>query len=274
MKVTVENNHIEGTSGIYVYQYVGNHTAAQTVTVQRNIVKNIDGRVADGAGGWLIGAPDSENYRQFFQINGVHGLSGAQIAWNQIINEPNQSRVEENINIHDTTGLPGDPIRIHNNYIQGAFPSDGLDALVSTGGGIMVSDNGSSYIHAHDNQIVNSGHVGMIITSGHDNAIYNNRIISSGLDPDGLPQVYSNVGAAIWNFNNEVTFTNNVGYGNVIGWVSADGTRNDFWVPDAAAWYNNVELPDPVTRVVEADEYVLWKQKLQGNGIALGPTQY
>lgn len=99
----------------------------------------------------------------------------------------------------------------------------------------MVSDNGSSYIHAHDNQIVNSGHVGIIITSGHDNAIYNNRIISSGLDPEGLPQVYSNVGVAIWNYNKEPTFLNNVGYGNVIGWVSADGTRNDFWMPDASA---------------------------------------
>src|SRR5205823_2765173 len=50
--IVAENNELEGTSGIYVADYLGNHTAAQSVKIFRNVVSNVDGRVSDGKGGW------------------------------------------------------------------------------------------------------------------------------------------------------------------------------------------------------------------------------
>jgi len=34
---------------------------------------------------------------------------------------------------------------------------------------------------------------------------------------------------------------------------------------------NNVSLPDPITAATETSEYVIWQQKLQDNGIGIGP---
>jgi hypothetical protein len=271
--IVVYNNYLQNTAGIYLYNYLGNHTAAQSVKVLRNVALNIDGRVSDGAGGWLNVAADPEHYKQFFQINGVQGLVGAEIAWNQIVNRAGQSRVEENINIHNTTGTARSPIKIHNNYIQGAYPSNAVDAATYTGGGIMLSDNGSSYLRAYGNQIVNIGSIGLIISSGHDNWFYNNRIVSSGLAPNGKPMPYSNVGAAIWNYNAEPTFINNGGYKNVIAWVNGEGVRNDYWMPEAnTVWTGNKLLPDPITKATEAGEWQLWQQSLTKYKVKIGPT--
>ncbi len=270
VKVSATNNYLESTGGIYLYNYMGNHTSGQSVKILRNVAKNIEGRESDGNGGWKAGAPNPDCYRQFFQINGVEGLVGAEVAWNQVINEVGKSRVEENINIHATSGTPKSPFNIHDNYIQGAYPADAIDAIDYTGGGIMLSDNGSSYIRAYRNQIVATGHIGITITSGHDNSFFENRIISSGRLPDGTVNPTSNVGGVIFNFNNESTFSNNKGYGNVIGWVG-NGERNDYWVPGAASWKSNKSVSGAITRKVEAAEWSTWLKKLAKGGVVVGP---
>ena len=107
-----------GTSGIYIYNYKGDHSAGQTVKILNNVANNIDGRFSDGHGGFSVNSEDV----QFFQSNAAHGLSGAEIAWNQVINTPGQSRVEDNISIYDSSGTAGNPIAIHDNFIQVLIP--------------------------------------------------------------------------------------------------------------------------------------------------------
>ena len=270
VNIVATNNYLESTGGIYVSNYLGNRTPGQTVKVIGNVAKNIDGRASNGKGGWLLGSPDSDFYRQFFQINGVKNLAGIEVAWNQVVNELGRSRVEENINIYASSGTPGSPIAIHDNYIQGAFASDSVDARDYTGGGIMVSDNGSCYVQAFNNQIVGVGQQGITISSGHDNSFFNNRIISSGLDPNGVPLPYSNTGAAIWNANNESGFARNSGYNNLIGWVGPKGVRNDSWTPAASRWTGNVAWVGKITPATEAAEWNLWLDKLGKQGVVVG----
>jgi len=266
--VAVSNNYLQGTSGIYLYNYQGNHTKQQTVRVLKNQARNIDGRFSNGNGGFLTG--HGENYFvQFFQINGVQGLVGAEVAWNEVINQPYKSRVEENISIHASGGTALSPFSIHDNYIQGAYPADPVNDLVYRGGGIMMSDNGSSYVRAYRNQIVATTNEGMTISSGHDNAFFNNRILSSGLMPNGAPNLAQNVGAIIWNYNLETTFTNNVGYNNLIGWM-LNGDQNNAYVPDAASWVNNKDYPGVVTQATEAAEYAGWVNKLAKSRVKIG----
>lgn len=267
VNVRLENNYMEGTSGVYLHGYRGNRTANQTVKVLRNSAKNIDGRFSDGRGGFLTG-PDDNYLVQFFQIDGVKSLVGAEVAWNQVINEPYKSFVEDNISIHNTTGTASSPFMIHDNYIKGGYPANAAGGGYS-GGGIMVSDNGSAYIRAFNNQVVSTSNYGIAISSGHDNGFYNNRIVSSGLLPDGRRIASQNVGAYIWNEDAPAPFSNNWGRDNVIGWAQGSG-RNDYWTPDASSWTNPIALPNPVTLATEANEWTIWQGKLGRSAVRVG----
>ncbi|HEX2972892.1 MAG TPA: NPCBM/NEW2 domain-containing protein [Tepidisphaeraceae bacterium] len=270
VNVNVQNNYMEGTSGIYLDSYNGNNTAKQTVRVIGNQAKNIDGRYSDGNGGFLTG-PDDNYYVQFFQINGVKSLVGAEVAWNQVINEPYKSRVEDNISIHNTSGTAASPFLIHDNYIQGGYPADAAGDSSYTGGGIMLSDNGSANVRAYNNQVISTSNYGIAISSGRNNQFYNNRIVSSGYLSDGSRIASQNVGAYIWNQNGESTFSGNSGYNNVVGWAQGSG-RNDAWTPDAAKWTGNTSMSGSITRATEAAEWTLWQNKLASSKVTIGPA--
>src|SRR5207244_2617275 len=129
--------------------------------------KNIDGRASNGHGGYYF-EPD-EDYVQFFQIDGVRSIHNADVGWNQVINEPGKSLVEDNISIYKTSGTPDDPFKIHDNYIDGGYPYNPAGSDEYTGGGIMLSDQGSAFISAYRNQVLDTTNYGMAISSGHDN---------------------------------------------------------------------------------------------------------
>ena len=266
--VVVSNNYLEGTAGIYLARYKGNHTAKQTITVLGNVAKNIDGRMSNGKGGYLNKGND-DDYVQFFQVNGAHHLRGAEVAWNQVTNEPGKSLVEDNINIFDTTGTADSRFVIHDNYIQGAYPIDPAKDRNYTGGGIMVSDVNSSFISAYDNQVIDTTNYGIAISSGHDNEFYDNRIVSAGMLPDGRKIKAQNVGAYIWNQSGKSGFTHNVGHDNVIGWVGSGG-RNDWWTPDAASWNNNQAMSGKVELATVQGEWTIWQNKLAQDGMSVG----
>ena len=84
--IVIEHNYFEQTSGITIYQWGGNGTAQQTLTVRYNSAKNIDGRYRNG-GRYLS---------QFLQQNGVHNLAvqADQTGWRkdrQIVTGPSTS---------------------------------------------------------------------------------------------------------------------------------------------------------------------------------------
>ena len=217
--VVVENSYMEGTSGIYVYDYRGNFSAGETVRVLRNKALNIDGRLSDGRGGFLdfnerTRISDGFTERgfkrvQFLQLNQVRNLPGIEIAWNQVVNEPGKSRVEDNVSIYRSSGTQASPIAIHDNYIQGAYTikpwqSDYSDGVWKykwsyAGGGIMLGDGeGAAFVKAFNNQVVSTTNYGIAIYSGHDMEFFNNRVLSSGLLPDGRTIARQNVGVYIW----------------------------------------------------------------------------
>jgi hypothetical protein len=272
VRAVVENNYMENTAGIYFSRYRGTNRAGQTISVYGNIARNIDGRFSNGDGGWLTSAADQDEYRHFVQLNEVYGIKNVDISWNQVVNLPGESRVQEGISIHESSGTRRSPISIHDNYIYGAFPFGKGDVPDYTGVGILLSDNGSSYVEAFGNQVVSTGPVGIAISSGHDNRFFDNRILSSGRLADGKDIHFSNVGAAIWNFNDEPDFSRNSGYDNELGWVDGRGRRNDAWVPDAQQWYGNDRINGKITLKTEKGEWKLWQQRVAEAGVSLGVT--
>lgn len=263
----VEHSYLEQTSGIYLHQSVD----GATVKVLRNRARNIDGRRSDGQGGF-----SGVHLVQFVQFDKGNNMVDTEVAWNEVINEPFNSFVEDIISIYQTSGRSNDPIRIHNNYFQGAYPTNPATDGYS-GGGIMLGDgrNANRYLHAFDNQVVSTSNYGIAISAGAHNRMYDNRIVSCGYvtDPNGNEVFVAsqNVGAYIWNLHKSSDFSDNSGSNNEIAWMRTPSTRNDWWVPDAASWTGNERMhATPVPCSAEQEEYDRWLAKIDNVGIRVG----
>jgi len=290
--VLVKNCSMNGTSGMNLYNFIGSPSEGDGVRIVRNRAVNIDGRKSDGEGGFLAfdererlsDGHTEQGYErvQFVQLNQVREVSGVVIAWNDVRNRPGKSRVEDNISIYRSSGTEQSPIRIHNNYIHGAYNvKPGRTDYVKggweytwdySGGGIMLGDGeGCGFVRAYQNQVVSTTNYGIAVYAGHDNRVYDNRVISSGLLADGQSIAQQNVGIYIWDGEDAgpAGFYNNHGSGNRVGWVK-DGERNDWWIPDAASFTNNIRMSGSVTLATEATELALWKTKLSKAAVKVG----
>ncbi|ULH17581.1 NPCBM/NEW2 domain-containing protein (plasmid) [Deinococcus sp. KNUC1210] len=285
LNLDVENSYFEGTTGIYARQFKGNASAGQTIKILRNQFRNTDGRQSDGNGGYLA----KWDVVQAVLFNNVQRVPNVEIAWNEIINEPGKSRTEENINFYVSSGTPGSPMRIHDNYIQGAYNLDPVNDSNYPGGGILLGDGlvtdplNSGFTRVYNNQIVGTTNHGIAIDGGTDNQVYNNRMISSGRLSNGQRIAAANVGVYVWDLNGgsklaTPTFSNNRMADNVIGWtrVAANGTtsNNASWLPDCGlkgtVCSNNQDI-GTMTLANEQQEYQSWQAKLSSSNVKIGP---
>ena len=150
-----------------------------------------------------------------------------------------------------------------------------------SGGGIMLGDGDGTtvadacgFVQAYNNQVIDTTNYGIAITAGHDSSFYNNRIISAGVTPDGKPIAAQNVGAAIWDANNDSllsspTWFNDTGSGNQIGWNVGSG-RNDWWVPSATS-FTSTHWPGTITLATQNAEFGVWQAKLKSVAKTIGP---
>jgi Ricin-type beta-trefoil lectin domain len=216
-------------------------------------------------------------------------VPGINIAWNEIINYPYQSLVNENINMYDAGGTSSSPAQLHDNYIQGAYGYNPVTDIYN-GGGITTDGSTSDTVQTaaafnniYNNQVVATVNMGIEIGSGHDNAAYNNRVISSGLLPNGTRISSQNVGLTLYDDYGNIprgTMYNNSMYNNTAGWMcwalrcAWDGYRNDTYFPNNSGDYAlNPSIPgNPITLEMEAAEYTTWQSKLSSNGVVVGPV--
>ena len=298
-RVRVEHCELSHTAGIYLRDCIGKVTP--TIEITANRVIDIDGRKSNGHDGYLdfnlrtnrLTNQTETGFSevQFLQLDAVHAIPSANVGWNYVTNEPGASRVEDNINLYNSSGTADSPIKIHDNCIRGAYPLDPaahskIDGMFSydcsySGGGIMLGDgaskvqsNRSAYILAIDNVVIATTNYAIAISAGHDISFARNVMVSSGLLPDGRQVATQNVGAYIWNVykpnrTTPSTFTNNGGRDNVIGWMKPEG-RNDSWTPDAAFWAGNIAITGPITRESEDSAEREWQARAKKNGIRVG----
>lgn len=281
--VVLENNYLESTRGIYLLNHLGDGSVGQAITIRYNQAKNIDGRHSDGSGGF---STTGFSIAQFVQFDKCRGVAGAEIAWNEVINEPWNSRVEDVINMFLSSGTSVSPILIHNNYMQGAYPAN-INNGSYNGGGIMLGDGSSStvggaaaFVKAYRNQVVSTTNYGIAIAAGHNNKAYDNRVVSSGYLADGSWIAAQNIGVYVWDMYGDgqkttPTFYNNTIRDSEVGWVKRDSggnnIRNDWWFPSSASSTGNVHIPGPITRELEAAEYDSWQDKLTAMNVVLRP---
>lgn len=270
--IVVENCYMQNTAGIYLgHSYEGDGTPQNTVKIRYNKVKNIDGRIYNGMA--IV---------QFVQFNYRGEVPHIEIAWNEVINEPDSSAVEDNINIYNSRGTSASPIRIHNNYIQGAFPFPSRSEKY-TGGGIITDSPGTdstmatAYLKVYDNQLVGLGNYCLGIAGGNHIEMYQNRAIVSAKFADNSP--YKCWTGGIWakDYYKLGSTYNNKMHHNTLGTVGQTGTwRNDILDSTfvAAATFENVILEGEITLEMEKKEYQIWLKKLSANSIKLGPQHF
>ena len=287
--MVIQNNYFQSGWGIWLF----NHSGSGTVTITNNSFLNIDGRISNGAGGWMTGDVQNTDYviAHAVQIGSCYGLVGATIAWNQIINQPGNSRVEDNIDIWESSGTSSNPILIHDNYVDGAYNINPTNALGGnwgyTGTGIDVAEGdtnilsqASAYVHAYNNIVVSTCGIGMCILAGNNCSMTNNTVIFSDKLADGSTIYESlnngNAGFVIWNEYGLSTsvFFNNGGSGNTSGYVAPPswGGRLDWWTPDSTTWTNNIDYSGTVTLATEAAQLVAWQNKIAANNVTIGPA--
>ena len=285
----VEHCYFENVRfGVYVRGYSGNRNGTETVTIVNNRGRNILGLESDGNNGYLPGENNSQ-WAHAFQLSEMASVPGIQIAWNEIVNYPYQSLVNENINMYDSGGTASSPALIHDNYIQGAYPyNPPVDPY--NGGGFTTDGTGSDTVETasafnsiYDNQIVGTVNMGIEIGTGHDNVAYNNKVVSSGLLPNGTKIPAQNVGLTVFdvygNISNGSMYNNNM-YGNTVGWMcwlsecAWDGYRNDKYFPLNGIDYNaNPSISaNPITLEAEDSEYPAWLAKISANAMVVGPA--
>ena len=271
--LTVEHNAFTQTSGIVVNRWSGSGQAGQTLTVRYNRVRNIDGR-------WLNGGSTRSS---FLILNTVVHLSGVDVSYNEVINAPNESLVEDNINLYNSSGTAQSSIRIHDNFVRGAYPSPATSAKftgtgLTTDGDASTLNEAAGFVEADHNQFVGTANAAMNIAAGHDIYYHDNRLVTSGYLPNGQRLNAGWAALGVFNYYNQpssVYFNNRV-QNNVIGYVSWNSNspytdRLDLSPSACDPCTGTIHLPNPITTATEDAEATLWQTKLQQAGITVGP---
>ena len=263
--LSVEHCYTDNIGGVYVS---GDRTRPQSLKIRYNRAHNVNGHLNSG----------NNVIAHYIQLDKVQNTPGVEIAWNEVINEPYNSKSAEIINVYLSSGTPDSWISIHDNYIQGSYtgdPGNNPDG----GGGILLGDGGGegtdapAFVEAYNNQVISTTNIGIATEAGHDTEFYNNRIISSGILSDGTRIAGQNVGMTIYNLYSTGAFYNNSEHDNTVGWVGRYGGRNDWWFPDCSSnnCTNYTALPNPITLDTENAEYQIWLDKLSSNNVTVGP---
>ena len=273
-RLVVEHNRLAQTSGIVVNRWGGTGAPGQTLAVRYNRARNVDGRWRNRAG---------STHCSFLILNTVQHLAGVDIAYNEVVNAPDESLVEDNINLYNSSGTAGSPLRVHDNFVRGAYPFPAAAPAftgsgLTTDGDAKTADEASAYIEADHNQFVATGNAAMNIAAGHDVYYHDNRAVTAGQLPGGQRFNAGHAGLGVFNFYHQpaAAFFNNRVANNAVGYVKWGGTdpgpdRQDQSPGACEPCTGTVHLPDPVTRATEENEWRSWQQKLRRAGVAVGP---
>ena len=260
-RIVLKNNSIEKTAGVTL---VGNGD----VIFLRNRHHNIQR------------APGSVG--NFLQVR-LWTTGTFEVAWNEIINEYNQSDPEDVFSIYHSSNTWW-----HDNYIQGHFyPGNGPGSSQNTitldgygGSGQPVSNN-----RIEGNILVRTLSIAVFPTStgpASGNVFNNNRVVNAGYLDDGVTRnYYGYQGMSV-----KPGGSNNQAHGNVLGamngtnWGSGRGNDGNFdGEPrgngdgvSTGAWTDNNRLKygQTITRADENAETQRWRDKVAAAGISLG----
>jgi len=272
--VVVENNTISGGAGVYTNGSAPGGTT--TYRVRFNRMRNINGLLSDGAGGWLFERANQVvtyfHPRQCVQINSGTFPDGAEVAWNEVVNDPFVSRPEDNFNITSCVGTVGTPVRFHDNFVRGGCPSRPYDVTAWSGTGFVVEGATTKYIDIDDNQVIGIANVGVGIAECDSYInVRRNRLVSAG-NAYGRAMLARNRAA----YSTDAGATYIVWQDNAYSWMDASNNQAGLYITNAGNTGNVntgwTSLGAPTTEAHEAAEWEYWRAKVAAAGVRLGST--
>ena len=269
----VENNTMIG-GGIYSdgSPVVGGTTIYR---VRYNRALNVDGRLSDGAGGYVFERANTAGTyfqtRQMVQINkGVFPVGG-EIAWNECVNEPFVSRREDAINITSCVGTEATPMRVHDNCVMGGVPARPYNTTFS-GCSIVTEGATTRYLDIDDNHFIGHASIGIGIAEGDYVNVRRNRIVSSG-NVYGVKQFARNSSGCYGQYadSDHIVIEDNG-----LSMLNDAGGQTGWYRPNSGATGNvytgNYTFGAPTNEATEAAEWEAWRAKVAAAGVRLGST--
>jgi len=242
----------------------GDGSDGRSVRIVANVVREIDGRYKDAA---------MHANANFVGFNVVHARN-IEIAWNEVVNTPGLSAVEDNIGLYRAAGFADSPLRVHDNFLRGGWPVPADSANwsgsgVTTDGDLAHADE-SAWAEATHNVFIG---VPMNIATGSHHRFFDNTYLSSGLMPDGqtINKCYWCVGGifnayqaapALFMDNKITNFT--IGL-NQPPFLPVSGAS------EGKAIDGTVLLPGPITVATEDAANVAFRNAALAASVALGP---
>ena len=272
--LTVDHCTIEGT--MFGIKAVGANPTVLRIT--NNVGRNLEDRASDGHGGLL---PQRPGLGHFVLLNHVAAVEGAEIAWNESMQAIGSTSTEDVINMYESSGAPGHPIHVHDNYMEGA--STAVPGKNYTGTAMIADGNSApnamptAWVLFENNLVVATAGTGVGIAYGHDITARNNRIVSCGEDAAGHKYAWGASAVVIWNYYKVPGFYNNTITGTTGGMVAPGPNHQpraaDAWLgpgspPDASNAIRDNQFTDPclvggkVNLRAEDEERARWKEKL------------
>lgn len=268
-QLVFEHNYLLNTAGTKVEYWADNVAAANALQWRYNRVENICG----GTGG---------DYRQALQLQHVEERTGLEVAYNQIINTPNQSRVEDNFNLGESSGTSSSPLRLHHNYVQGAYPAV-ASASGFTGTGLTTDAGGTDRtlrqlphnIVVEDNIFISCRNACMNIAAGYDILYQRNLCRVSGQLADGTSVGGVTNGVAIFKGQpySDAQFHNNRIVSNDINTVPSAYFRNADVGPASTALVEGNTFNTYATDCTYSQEQAAfgeWQQRLTAAQVQVG----
>jgi len=225
------------------------------------------------------------NYRQMAQLQNVVERPGLEIGYNQVVNTPGQSRVEDNINLGNASGTVASPLRVHNNYVEGAYPAVPTDTGF-TGTGMTTDANSTGLplnvfphnIVAEKNYFVACLNAAMNIAAGYDVLYTNNDIVTSAKLADGtyLPSANNAVAVFRGQAYSDAQFHNNRITGNRINFVPRPfyDHAGDPLGPNSTVLAINDGYNTYASTATYQDEraaFAAWQNRLTAQQVLIGP---
>ena len=262
--VVFENNYIENARGLLFQESQGGE-----ISVMYNKIQNIDGRYRN-----ITSIPSNQTgcmgpaklCSNFVQLRSVKS-ENVNISWNEVMNYPDESSVEDIINIYNSEGTSSKPMIISNNFFYGtwSFPFASKNSHHTGSAFTTDGERGGNFVNVLDNTFVVPK--GINIASGHDNKIDNNRKISSELLPNGSSYLPSAGGINVFDWQNTGNVKNNSVSNNFVLMKK----YYSIYLISNNTQANN-EIKSGATLFDEQHEFELWLDKLRSEEILLGPT--
>lgn len=258
------------------------------VSILRNSIQNSNSLLSDGFGGYKKQGKDTPHSIILSNISDHDGA--IEIAWNQIINDPDSSYVNDTINLYRVRGTSENPISAHDNLIDGIYAANptlenreyNSGCGIISDGAAVSSSTENAFIDIYNNIILNVSNVGIQVVAGHNINIYNNVIFSSGYLPSGRAIWGMNVGLSVYKLSySSATFQQITINQNTIGFLRPKGSlynstpkdvTKSFWsnvIPDISA-ANTVLKINQMTPDFADSKKAEWADKLMAKNESVG----